>query len=367
MHGIRRHLSAPRSPQQNGVVERKNRTILDVTSIVLIEGNILNIYQSEAISTTVYTFNGVHIKGDTGKTSYELQFGHVPTVKYFKVFGRKCYIKRDEDIGNFDARSDECIFLRYSTKSKTYQCYNKRLRKIVESACVRVYENLGKEIRAYDEGQHIFLAPIQLEGPKQNNLVETKTINLDVVAVGDDVQEYDNQKTLRYVRLNHSENHIIGDKNKGVMTRRRLVVEEVCLISKIEPKDVVEACKDENWIRAIEEELEHIKKNNTWELVSRPKDKYVIGTKWVFRNKLNEVGEVVGNKSRLVCKGYSQQEEIDYEETFPLVARIEVVRLLLAYVAYKDFKVYQMDVKSTFLNGDLEEEAYSEQLDGFSL
>lgn len=91
------------------------------------------------------------------------------------------------------------------------------------------------------------------------------------------------------------------------MTRRRLAADEVCLISKIEPKNVVEAYKDENWIRAMEEELDQIEKNNTWDLVPIPKDKNVIGTKWVFGNKLNEADEFVRNKVRLVCKGYSQR------------------------------------------------------------
>lgn len=97
----------------------------------------------------------------------------------------------------------------------------------------------------------------------------------------------------------------------------------------------------------------------------RPKDKNVISTKWVFRNKLNEAGEVIKNKARLVCKGYSREDGIEYEETFAPVARLEPVRLLLAYVAYKYFKVYQMDVKSAFLNGDIEEEVYTEQPNGF--
>lgn len=86
------------------------------------------------------------------------------------------------------------------------------------------------------------------------------------------------------------------------MNRRRLVAEEVCLIFKVEPKYVVEACKDENWMRAMEEELDQIENNNTWDLVPRPNDKNVIGTKWVFENKLNEASEVVRNKARLVCK-----------------------------------------------------------------
>ena len=101
-------------------------------------------------------------------------------------------------------------------------------------------------------------------------------------------------------------------------------------------------------------------KNETWELVPRPADKNVIGTQWGFRNKMNEQGEVVRNKERLVCKGYSRQEGIDYNYTYALVARIEAIRLFLAYLAHKKLKVYQMDVKSTFLNRELEEGVYIE-------
>ena len=103
------------------------------------------------------------------------------------------------------------------------------------------------------------------------------------------------------------------------------------------------------------------------ELIPRPKDKNVIVTKWVFRNKMNEQGEIVRNKAKLVCKGYSQQEGIDYEETFAPVARIEAVRTFLAYATNKNFKVYYMDVNSTFLNGELKQEVYIEQPKGFPL
>eukprot|EP00253_Pinus_taeda_P019240 PITA_19240 len=117
----------------------------------------------------------------------------------------------------------------------------------------------------------------------------------------------------------------------------------------------------------MDEELEQIEKNNTWELFPRPKDKNVIGTKWIFKNKLNENGEVIRNKARLVCKGYAQQEGIDFEETFAPIARLEAIRMFLALSSFQKFKVFQMDVKSAFLNGDLEEEVYIEQRDGFIL
>jgi hypothetical protein len=117
----------------------------------------------------------------------------------------------------------------------------------------------------------------------------------------------------------------------------------------------------------MNEELDQIEKNHTWELVPRPHDKNVIGTKWIFKNKLNENGEVIRNKARLVCKGYAQQEGIDFEETFAPVARLEAIRMFLAFSSFQQIKVYQMDVKSAFLNGDLEEEVYIEQPEGFIL
>eukprot|EP00253_Pinus_taeda_P003508 PITA_03508 len=117
----------------------------------------------------------------------------------------------------------------------------------------------------------------------------------------------------------------------------------------------------------MDEELEQIENNNTWELVPRPKYKNVIRTKWIFKNKLNENGEVIRNKARLVCKGYAQQEGIDFEETFAPVARLVAIRMFLALSSFHNFKVFQMDVKSTFLNGDLEEEVYIKQPDGFIL
>jgi hypothetical protein len=117
----------------------------------------------------------------------------------------------------------------------------------------------------------------------------------------------------------------------------------------------------------MDEELDQIEKNDTWELVPRPKNKNVINTKWVFRNKLNEDGQVTRNKSRLVCKGYAHVEGIEFEETFSPVARMEAICLLLSYACSKNIKMYQMDVKSYFLNGELEEEVYIEQPEGFQL
>src|ERR1043165_6679176 len=105
----------------------------------------------------------------------------------------------------------------------------------------------------------------------------------------------------------------------------------------------------------MEEELNQFSKNDVWDLVPKPRGFNIIGTKWVFRNKLNEQGEVVRNKARLVAQGYSQREGIDYNETFSPVARLESIRLLISFVVQNNITLYQMDVKSAFLNGYIEE------------
>lgn len=105
----------------------------------------------------------------------------------------------------------------------------------------------------------------------------------------------------------------------------------------------------------MEEEMSQIEKNETWELVPCPKDKNIIGTKWVFKNKMNEDGQIITNKARLVCIAYSQIQGIDFEETFAPVAHVEAIRMFLAFSCSKGFKIYQMDVKSEFLNGETKE------------
>ena len=149
----------------------------------------------------------------------------------------------------------------------------------------------------------------------------------------------------------------MGEKGSGVQTRITLVgsTSYLPLLSTIEPQNINQARKDECWIQAMKEELDQIEKNHTWELVPRPHFKNMIGTKWIFKNKLNENGDFIRNKARLVCKGYAQQEGIDFEETFASIARIEAIKIFLAFSSFQKIKVYQMDVKSAFLNGDLEE------------
>jgi len=134
--------------------------------------------------------------------------------------------------------------------------------------------------------------------------------------------------------------------------------EHMAFVSQVEPKSVGEALEDSNWINAMLEELNQFARNEVWTLVPRSKEMNVIGTKWVFKNKIDEQGVIVRNKARLVAKGYNQKEGIDFGETYALVARLEAVRLLLAYACLKGFRLHQMDVKSAFLNRFIDEEVY---------
>ncbi|GKB05863.1 retrovirus-related pol polyprotein from transposon TNT 1-94 [Tanacetum coccineum] len=133
----------------------------------------------------------------------------------------------------------------------------------------------------------------------------------------------------------------------------------------IESKNINKALKDESWVIVMQEELNQFISNDVWELVPNPMDMTIIGTKWVFRNKLDENGVVSRNKARLVAQGYNQQEGIDYDETYAPVARLESIRILLAYACALDFKLFQMDVKSAFLNGFINEEVYMAQPPGY--
>ncbi|GJY73112.1 retrovirus-related pol polyprotein from transposon TNT 1-94 [Tanacetum coccineum] len=165
----------------------------------------------------------------------------------------------------------------------------------------------------------------------------------------------------------HPLHKIIGDPKSSVRTRGQLANSCLfaCLLSSIEPANVAEALKDADWVSAMQDELDQFARLKVWRLVPRPEGKTIIKTKWIFKNKKDESSLVIRNKARLVAVGYCQQEGIDYDETFAPVARIEAIRLFLAYAAHKGFTVFQMDVKTAFLNGILKEEVYVGQPPGF--
>ncbi|GKD72677.1 retrovirus-related pol polyprotein from transposon TNT 1-94, partial [Tanacetum coccineum] len=178
-------------------------------------------------------------------------------------------------------------------------------------------------------------------------------------------QSYDYRWTIDYPL-----EQVRGNPTMPVQTRRQLATDpEMCMfaltVSILKQNNIKEAMADSAWIKAMQDELHQFDRLKVWELVDKPFGKMIIKLKWLWKNKKDEDQTVIHNKARLVAKGYAQEEGIDFEESFAPVARLEAVRIFVAYAAHKSFLIYQMDVKTAFLNGLLKEEVYVAQPEGF--
>ncbi|GJT38212.1 retrovirus-related pol polyprotein from transposon TNT 1-94 [Tanacetum coccineum] len=212
--------------------------------------------------------------------------------------------------------------------------------------------------------------PTKLSPLVDDDVGEEEAIINNTKVVNNNNNEDESIEADEVVNIKESKNHpldqVIGYLNQRTLRSQVHVHSNFfCFISTIEPKNVNEALKDESWVVAMQEELNQFVANDVWDLVTLPMSQSVIGTKWVFSNKLDENGIVSRNKARLVAQGYNQQEGIDYDETYAPVARLESIRILLAIACANDFKLYQMDVKSAFLNDFINEEVYIAQPPGF--
>jgi hypothetical protein len=195
-----------------------------------------------------------------------------------------------------------------------------------------------------------------------------------IVSASEDEDNRTNPPKRSWVKLNHPPQQLIRSIKEGRWLRNRVTqstsevanqVSYSCYLAQTEPKKADEALQDESWVFAMHDELHQFTRNDVWTLVPRLADQNIIGTKWIFKNKSDEHGTVVRNKARLVAQGYTQIEEIDFDETFAPIARLESIRILLSIACHLGFKLYQMDVKSAFLNDILQEEVYVEQPKGF--
>ncbi|GKE01483.1 putative ribonuclease H-like domain-containing protein, partial [Tanacetum coccineum] len=200
-----------------------------------------------------------------------------------------------------------------------------------------------------------------------------------------------NPVPTKRVNTIHPQSQILGDLASPVLTRSRAQKSKfgesafigyvqdqqrinhtdqlhclfACFLSQLEPTSIAKALEDPDWVAAMQEEMQQFINQKVWKLVPLPHGKHAIGTKWILKNKRDARGIVVRNKARLVAQGHRQEEGIDYDEVFAPVARIEAIRLFLAFASYMGFLVYQMDVKSAFLYGEIEEEVYVTQPKGF--
>ncbi|GJY88270.1 retrovirus-related pol polyprotein from transposon TNT 1-94 [Tanacetum coccineum] len=184
-----------------------------------------------------------------------------------------------------------------------------------------------------------------------------------------------NQSTQPHEHLrkwtdSHPLDNIIGNPSRPVSTRKQLATDALwcfynSVLSKVEPKNFKSAVTEDCWFQAMQDEIHEFDRLDVWELVPPPDCAMIIALKWIYKVKLDEYGDVLKNKARLVAKGYRQEEGLDFEESFAPVARLEAIRIFLANAASKNMTVYQMDVKTAFLNGELKEEVYVSQPEGF--
>ena len=252
-----------------------------------------------------------------------------------------------------DAKSDEAILMGYALNSKTYRVFNKTSLVVEESIHV-VFDETNATPRkvVLDEDADIEESKrSKVNKTKEKEIEDTKDDPLLEDLQRKEVQHDDLSKSWKNVK-DHPLDQVIGDPTEGVRTRRALMktYEHEAYISQVEPKNFKEVKFDEHWINAMQEELGQFKRNKVWTLVPKPSNYPVIDTKWVFRNKMDEIGYVVRNKTRLVAQWYNQEEGIDFDEIFAPVARIEATRLLIAFACHMNFKLFQIDVKKCMLS-----------------
>ncbi|GJY94132.1 putative ribonuclease H-like domain-containing protein [Tanacetum coccineum] len=402
--GIKREFSVARTPQQNGVAERRNRTLIEAARTMLADSKLPTTFWAEAVNTACYVQNRVLVVKPHNKTPYELFRGRTPSLSFMKPFGCHVTILNSLDhLGKFDGKSDDGFFVGYSLNSKAFRVYNIRTRKVEENLHVRFLED--KPIIAGDRLKWLFdidvltksinYVPV-VAGTNSNDFVDgslfdssSKDASNDEPQPSNDVEKKDDEGGIDdQERTENSAQDVntAGPSINTASTNFNTGSLNINIVSPTVPTTPLESTYvdffgDESQLDLSniattylvpstpnirihkDHSLDHEEPKKT--LVDLPYGKRAIGTKWLYRNKKDERGIVIRNKARLVTQGYTQEEVIDYDKVFAHVARIEAIRLFLAYASFKDFVVYQMDVKSAFLYGKIKEEVYVCQSSGF--
>ncbi|GJS04411.1 retrovirus-related pol polyprotein from transposon TNT 1-94 [Tanacetum coccineum] len=320
--GISHETSVPRSPQQNGVVERRNRTLMEAARTMLIFAKAPLFLWAEAVATACYTLNRSLVHTLHGKTYYELLKGKQPNLQYFRVFGSLCYPTNDyDDVGKLKAKADIGIFVGYAPTKKAYRIYNKRTRKIQETVHV-AFDELTEGLTSVQTSSG--LAPQQMTSVQNSTELELTALQSGRSRSALDTSDSDDETLFDHVDSNVFDTHNAPETDSEASHSNSVNID--------------------------------VTPNN--QLPHSP-------LKWIFKIKLDEYGDVLKNKARLVAKGYRQEAGIDFEESFAPVARLEAIRLFIAHAASMNMVIFQMDVKTAFLNGELNEVVYVSQPEGF--
>lgn len=333
-HGIKHQLTIAYTPEQNGVSERANRTIVERARTMLSDAGLEKRFWAEAVSTAVYLKNRAPTVAVKGKTPLEAWSGKRPNISHLRVFGSKAFAHvPKEKRRKLDPKSIQCIMLGYCKESKGYRLWDVKSKRLLKSRDV-VFQETAPLTEAAEQEEDVLLDVQAAE-----SVSETETLRVD----------------------NQSGNRSSMRSNKGVPAKR--YSDEYANIADCEPQNIQEAKSGSDWTEwksAIDTELSALDENGTWTIVDRPSNRKTIKNKWVFCKKLNSDGTIARYKARLVAKGYSQRSGIDYGEIYSPVARYSTLRLVIAIATLNDLLLYQLDFDSAFLNGELVEEIYME-------
>lgn len=370
--GILRHLTAPYSPQQNGVVERRNRTVVAMTRGLLKEKKMPSIYWGEAVRHSVYLLKRLPTKTLKGETPYEAWKGYKPQFEHIKVFGCLAHMKVPKvHTTKLDDRSKLVIYLGKEPGTKAHRLHDPATGKLYVSRDVIFEEDKSwKWESQLFEGMHnsssfvILNAPVTEIQDNNNGDVELSTPTHTTTSgsaqiSNSDSSGYSESSSSTPPRKFRLISNIYND------TEETELPDEEMLLGIEEPVCYSQAEKEVEWRKAMQCEIDAIEKNKTWVLTDLPPGRKAISLKWVYKVKKNTKDEVVKYKARIVARGFVQKQGVNFDEVFAPVTRLETVRLLLALAAKNSWEVHHLDVKSAFLNGELLEEVYVNQPEGF--
>lgn len=389
--GIKHQTSTPYTPEQNGLAERMNRTLVERAKAMLFDANLKKEYWAEAVATAAYIVNRSPSRVLAEVTPFEKWSGKKPNISHLKIFGSKAmvHIPKQNRL-KWDRKSRELIFVGYCETTKGYRLHDPKTRKTVISRDVIFIENIKKDIKESLPLESV-PSPQFTEVPLSSQINHSENSNCDQereetlhipssqndtlspqnsdISFDSCTQNEDDKDETYYPSSSEDLDSVEPFENKMTLRPRNRGVHFdntnfLCVAQFSDPLTVEEAlsCAEaQHWRDAMDEEYKALMENNTWKLVSLPSSKRAIPCKWVFKTKTNEKGDVVKYKARLVIKGCSQKKGIDYNEVFSPVVRFSSLRYLFALAAKYDFDILQMDAISAFLQGDIEEEVYMVQ------
>ncbi|GJZ27300.1 putative RNA-directed DNA polymerase [Tanacetum coccineum] len=379
-HGIQHQKTPPKTPQLNGLAERMNRTLVERVRCLLSHAGLPASFWGEALNTAVHVINltpCVPLRFDVPDRVWS---GKDVSYRHLRVFGCKAFVHIPKDErSKLDVKTKPCVFLGYGQDEFGYRLYDPVQKKLVRSRDVVFEEDLTlKDVEKAEREtipQHnddlIDLDPVP---PKHFDSQFGDDIQNDEEQGADDVdaQEQPNLDEDVHPELPVPDMPPFLPLRRSTRdhhpSTRYSAHEYVLLTDGGEPECYAEAMEDEHkkeWFEAMEDEMNSLHENNTFELVKLPKGKRALKNKWVYKLKTEEHTSRPRYKARLVVKGFSQKRGIDFDEIFSPVVKMGSIRVVLGLAASLDLEVEQMDVKTAFLHGDLDKEIYMEQPEGF--